>query len=248
MGLEQTVLARYIPKHIAIIMDGNGRWAKKRHMPRTYGHKKGSENLKNIALYCNKLGIKALSVYAFSTENWKRPKQEIDYLMGLPKEFEETFKGQFEEEDIRVVFSGRRDRFPKDVVDLIERVEDKTKDRNGLVLNICFDYGSHTEMLEAVKVISQEYKDGVIGLDDITVELMTNHLYTKDLPPLDLLIRTSGEARISNFLLWQLAYSELYFASVHWPAFSEKELLKALNDFQTRDRRFGGLDKGSDKT
>jgi len=247
MGLEQTVLARYIPKHIAIIMDGNGRWAKKRRMPRTYGHKKGSENLKDIALYCNKLGIEALSVYAFSTENWKRPKEEIDFLMKLPTEFEETFKGKFEDEDIRVIFSGRRDRFPQEVVTLIERVEEKTKDRKGLVLNICFDYGSHTEMLEAVKVISQKYKDDEITLEDIDISLMNNHLYTKELPPLDLLIRTSGEHRISNFLLWQLAYSELYFASVHWPAFNQKELLKALDDFQRRDRRFGGLDKGSEK-
>lgn len=244
MGLEQSVLQGYIPQHIAIIMDGNGRWAKARRMPRTYGHKKGSENLKDIAIYCNKLGIKALSVYAFSTENWKRPKEEIDYLMSLPKEFEETFKGRFEEEDIRVVFSGRRDRFPKDVVELIERVEEKTKDRKGLILNICFDYGSHTEMLEAVKTISEEYKNGLISLDDITVERFDDYLYTKELPPLDLLIRTSGEERISNFLLWQLAYSELYFAKAHWPAFNQKQLLKALADFQSRNRRFGGLDKG----
>lgn len=244
MGLEQTVLGRYIPRHIAIIMDGNGRWAKKRRMARTYGHKKGSENLKDIAIYCNRLGIQALSVYAFSTENWKRPKEEIDFLMSLPKEFEKTFKGKFEEEDIRVMFSGRRSKFPKEVVELMERVEEKTKDRKGLVLNICFDYGSHIEMLEAVKAIATEYKEGLIALDDITVDYMDQHLYTKDLPPLDLLIRTSGEQRISNFLLWQLAYSELYFAKVHWPAFTEKQLLKALDDFQCRNRRFGGLDKG----
>ncbi|QMS85450.1 isoprenyl transferase [Candidatus Xianfuyuplasma coldseepsis] len=244
MGLKERVLTRYIPQHIAIIMDGNGRWAKKRNMPRTYGHKKGSENLKNIALACNDLGIKALSVYAFSTENWKRPKAEIDYLMGLPKEFEETFKGQFEEHDIKVMFSGRRDRFPKDVIELMNRVEDKTKDRQGLVLNICFDYGSHTEMIHAIRDISRQVKDGDITLDDIDVDLVTNHLYTKDLPPLDLLIRTSGEMRISNYLLWQLAYSELYFAKVHWPAFNQKQLLKAIDDFQSRNRRFGGLKEG----
>jgi undecaprenyl diphosphate synthase len=222
-------------------MDGNGRWAKKRGMPRTYGHQKGSENLKNIALACNELGIKALSVYAFSTENWKRPKAEIDYLMGLPKEFEETFKGKFKEEDIRVIFSGRRDRFPTHVQELIERVEEKTKDRKGLIVNICFDYGSYTEILDAVKEISTAYKKGEIKLDDINEELMTSHLYTKDLPKLDLLIRTSGEERISNFLLWQLAYSELYFTKKHWPAFDRKELLKAIDNFQKRNRRFGGL-------
>lgn len=243
MSLENKVLSGYIPQHIAIIMDGNGRWAKKRSMPRTYGHKKGSENLKNIAIECSRLGIKALSVYAFSTENWKRPKKEIDYLMGLPSEFEETFKGKFDENDIRVIFSGRKDRFPSKVQDLIARVEEKTKDRPGMVLNICFDYGSHTEMLEAVKEIAQDFKSDSIGLEDITEELMTSHLYTKELPHLDLLIRTSGEQRISNFLLWQLAYSELYFPSVHWPAFNKKELLKAIDDFQSRNRRFGGLKK-----
>lgn len=243
MSLESNVLSGFIPKHIAIIMDGNGRWAKKRGLPRTYGHKKGSENMRDIALVCNKLGINALSVYAFSTENWKRPKEEVDYLMALPKEFEETFKGQFEKDDIRVIFSGRKDRFPGDVQDLIKRVEEKTKDRKGLILNICFDYGSYTEILEATKEIAVNYKNGDIKLDDITEEMMTNHLYTKDLPKLDLLIRTSGEQRISNFLLWQLAYSELYFAKKHWPAFNKKQLLIALHDFQTRNRRFGGLKK-----
>lgn len=244
MGLEQRIKEGYMPAHIAIIMDGNGRWAKKRNMPRTYGHKKGSENLKNIAIACKELGIKALSVYAFSTENWKRPKEEIDYLMSLPKEFEETFKGKFEEHDIRVIFSGRKDRFPTHVQELIERVTEKTKDRTAMTLNICFDYGSHTEILDAVKAISQEYKDGVIALEDIDVAYMDSHLYTKELPPLDLLIRTSGEERISNFLLWQLAYSELYFASVHWPAFNKKQLMVAIENFQQRSRRFGGL-KGS---
>ncbi len=241
MSLESRVLEGYIPKHIAIIMDGNGRWAKKRGMPRTYGHKKGSENLKDIALACNELGIKALSVYAFSTENWKRPKDEIDYLMDLPNEFQETFKGQFEDVGIRVIFSGRRDRFPKHVQELIVKVEEKTKDREGMVLNICFDYGSYTEILDGVKEISKKYKKGEIKLDDIDADLMKNHLYTKDLPDLDLLIRTSGEERISNFLLWQLAYSELLFVKAPWPAFNKKQLLKALDNFQKRNRRFGGL-------
>ncbi len=241
MSLESRIKSRYIPRHVAIIMDGNGRWAARRRMPRTYGHKQGSVNLKNIALACNELGIEALSVYAFSTENWKRPQAEIDYLMGLPKEFEETFKGKFEEEDIRVMFSGRRDRFPAHVQELIERVEAKTKDRKGLTLNICFDYGSHTELLDAIKQIAREYKDDSIAMDDIDVSLVDNHLYTKGLPPLDLLIRTSGEERISNFLLWQLAYSELYFTKVHWPAFNKKQLHKAIDDFQKRNRRFGGL-------
>ena len=246
MSLESRVLKGYIPQHLAIIMDGNGRWAKKRGMPRTYGHKKGSDNLKKVAILCNELNIKALSVYAFSTENWKRPKEEIDFLMKLPSQFEEIFKGEFEKRDIRIIFSGRRDRFPSEVVELIERVEAKTKERKGLILNICFDYGSHTEILEGVKEIASKYKNEEIELNDINIELMNKHLYTKELPPLDLLIRTSGEERISNFLLWQLAYSELYFADVHWPAFNKMALYKALDDFQKRNRRFGGLKKDED--
>ena len=243
MSLEKRVLQGYIPKHIAMIMDGNGRWAKRRGMPRTFGHKKGSENLKDMAIWCNEIGVEALSVYAFSTENWKRPKDEIDYLMALPNEFEETFKGKFKENDIRVMFSGRRDRFPTDVQDLIQRVEEKTKDRKGLVLNICFDYGSYTEITEAVKEISSKVKDNEIKIDEITPEVISNHLYTKGLPKVDLMIRTSGEERISNFLLWQIAYSEFYFAKKHWPAFNKKELFKALDNFQKRNRRFGGLKK-----
>lgn len=245
MRLEDKVKQGYIPRHIAIIMDGNGRWAKRRRMPRTFGHKKGSENLKTIALACQELGIEALSVYAFSTENWKRPKAEIDYLMNLPKEFEETFKGEFKEYDIRVVFSGRRDRFPAYVQELIERVEDKTKDRKGLIVNICFDYGSQTEIVDAVKQIASDVKDGSLKVEDIAKEHIDQYLYTKDLPPLDLMIRTSGEERISNFLLWQLAYSELLFTKVHWPAFNKKQLLKSILNFQQRNRRFGGLKEDS---
>jgi undecaprenyl diphosphate synthase len=243
MSLESRVLSGNIPKHIAIIMDGNGRWAKRRGMPRTFGHQKGSENMRNVAIHANELGVKALSVYAFSTENWKRPQAEVDFLMALPKQFEEQFKGSFEKHDIRVMFSGRKDRFPKEVQELIKRVEEKTKDRKGLILNICFDYGSYTEILSGVKEIAESYKKGDIKLDDINEELMYDHLYTRELPKLDLLIRTSGELRISNFLLWQLAYSELYFTKTPWPAFNKKALLKAILDFQTRNRRFGGLKK-----
>ncbi|MCF7927125.1 MAG: isoprenyl transferase [Candidatus Izimaplasma sp.] len=241
MKLEKKVLNGYIPKHIAIIMDGNGRWAKKRHMPRTYGHKKGSENLKNIALECKGLGVKVLSVYAFSTENWQRPKKEVDYLMTLPGEFEASFKGQFEKEDIRVVFSGRRDRFPKKVQDLIKRVEEKTENRTGMTLNICFDYGSYTEITNAVQEIALDVKNNDLNISAITPDVISNHLYTKDLPKLDLLIRTSGELRLSNFFLWQVSYSELYFAKKHWPAFNKKALLLAIEDFQNRKRRYGGL-------
>ncbi|PAT02392.1 hypothetical protein CI105_00025 [Candidatus Izimaplasma bacterium ZiA1] len=241
MSLESKVRGRYIPKHIAIILDGNGRWAKKRNMPRNLGHKRGTLNLKNITIACNVLGIKALSVYAFSTENWKRPKEEVDYLMELPKQFTEDYKGQFKENDIRVMFSGRRDRMSKVNYDLMLEIEEKTKDREGLILNVCFDYGSHFEITEAVKQIAKDVKDNNVDISDINEDMIASNLYTKELPPLDLMIRTSGEQRISNFLLWQLAYSELYFTKKFWPEFSKKELLKALDNFQNRDRKFGGL-------
>ena len=241
MSLEKRVMSKYIPSHIAIILDGNGRWAQKNNLLRTIGHKKGAENLKDITLICNEIGIKVLSVYAFSTENWNRPKSEVDYLMKLPHEFEEKYKGQFKENNIKVMFSGRRDRFSDENIEYINKIEEKTKDRDGLILNVCFDYGSHTEIIEAVKQISEKYKNDEIKLDDIDVKMIDNHLYTKDLPPLDLLIRTSGELRISNYLLWQLAYSELYFTKKLWPEFKRKELLKALDNFQKRNRRFGGI-------
>ncbi len=241
MKLEKRVKSHKIPNHIAIILDGNGRWAKKRKLPRTFGHKVGSENLKKTAINCSKLGIKVLSVYAFSTENWSRPKEEVEYLMKLPLEFEKAYKGNFKEYDIKVMFSGRRDRFSTENAELLERIEKKTKDRKGLILNICFDYGSYTEMLTASKEISKLYKDGKIELEDINEELFENHLYTKDLPRLDLLIRTSGEQRISNFLLWQLAYSELYFTKKLWPEFNNKQLLLAIDNYQKRNRTYGGI-------
>lgn len=243
MSLKEQVMAHDVPKHIAIILDGNGRWAKKYKMPRTFGHKKGAENLKRIALFANEIGIEALSVYAFSTENWSRPKDEIEYLMELPGMFEEEYKGSFKEADIRVIFTGRRDRFPKKVVELIERVEEKSKDRKGMTLNICFDYGSRYEIAEAVKSIAKEIKEGSRKIDDIDEETIELFLYTKDLPKLDLMIRTSGEQRLSNFMLLQVAYAEFYFIKTYWPAFHEKHLLKAIRDYQKRNRRFGGLKK-----
>jgi undecaprenyl diphosphate synthase len=241
MNLEKRVLSNKIPSHIAIILDGNGRWAKKRKLPRTFGHKVGADNLNKTAINCSKLGIKVLSVYAFSTENWSRPKEEVDFLMKLPLEFEKSYKDNFREYDIKVMFSGRRDRFSKENVELLNRIEEKTKDRSGLILNVCFDYGSYTEMLCATKEISQLYKDDKIKLDDINEELFESHLYTKDLPKLDLLIRTSGELRISNYLLWQLAYSELYFTKKLWPEFNNKQLLIAIDNYQKRNRTYGGI-------
>ncbi|MDA3932246.1 MAG: isoprenyl transferase [Tenericutes bacterium] len=230
-----------IPDHIAIILDGNGRWAKKRGMPRTYGHQKGVENIRTIAIASAELGIKALSVYAFSTENWKRPEKEVNFLMKLPGEFEKKFKDEFKKHDIKVMFSGRKTQLSKENLEILERITKNTKDRKGLVLNICFDYGSQTEITEAVKMIAEEVKENKISPEDITKEMITERLYTKDLPDLDLLIRPSGEVRLSNFLLWQAAYAELYFCDTYWPAFSKRVLEKALLEYTNRNRRFGGL-------
>ncbi|MCF7924385.1 MAG: isoprenyl transferase [Candidatus Izimaplasma sp.] len=230
-----------IPNHIAIILDGNGRWAKKRGMPRTYGHQKGVENIRKIAIAASDYGIKALSVYAFSTENWKRPKSEVDYLMKLPGEFEKKFKDDFKKYDIKVMFSGRKTHLSQENLDILERITKNTKDREGLILNICFDYGSKSEIIQAVKEIAQEVKSQKLSIDDITSEEIDKRLYTKDLPELDLLIRPSGEIRLSNFLLWQAAYAELYFCKTYWPAFSKKSLEKALVEYTKRNRRFGGI-------
>lgn len=233
----------YIPKHVAIILDGNGRWAKKRHLPRTYGHQVGVENIRKITLAASDLGIEALSVYAFSTENWSRPKEEVDYLMKLPGEFEKKFKDDFEKYDVKVMFSGRKTHLSKENLEILERITKNTEDRSGIVLNICFDYGSHAEITEAVKKLFTEVENKQISINDIEPKDIEKYLYTKDLPKLDLLIRPSGEVRLSNFLLWQAAYAELYFCNTFWPAFSKKDLEKAIIDFNKRDRRFGGLKK-----
>ncbi len=230
-----------IPEHIAIILDGNGRWAKKRKMPRTFGHQAGVENIRKITLAASDLGIKALSVYAFSTENWKRPKEEVDFLMKLPGEFEKKFKDDFKKYDVKVIFSGRKTHLSKDNLEILERITKNTKDRKGIVLNICFDYGSQIEITEAVRHLAQDAIDDKIKPEDIEPKDIEKYLYTKDLPKLDLLIRPSGEVRLSNFLLWQAAYAELYFCKVYWPAFSKKQLQKAIIEFNNRDRRFGGL-------
>ena len=230
-----------MPKHIAIICDGNGRWAKKRLQPRTMGHRKGGFNIRDIARSCNKLGIEYVTFFCFSTENWNRPQKEVDYLMTAPLKFIGRFKKEILNGNSRIRLIGRRDRLSKEFLALFDELEEKTKDHTGIVVSLCVDYGSYDEITTAVKNIAKEYKDGTITLDDINEDLITNHLFTKGYPKLDLLIRTSGEYRISNFLLWQLAYSELYFTDVLWPDFDEAELIKAIKDYQSRDRRFGGI-------
>lgn len=218
-----------LPKHVAIILDGNGRWAKKRKQPRSFGHYQGGRNLFQIAKAARDLGIKMLTVYAFSTENWKRPKEEIDYLMTKPVELFHEHKDRLAELDYKVRFIGRRDRFSADILNVIDTIENVTNDKEGFELVIAVDYGAYDELIRAI------HAAGV----PITEETLQHALMLKE--PVDLLIRTSGEQRISNFLLWQAAYAEFYFTKVHWPAFRKRHLAKALKNYHKRHRRFGGL-------
>ncbi|MFA6800986.1 MAG: polyprenyl diphosphate synthase [Acholeplasmataceae bacterium] len=218
-----------IPKHVAIILDGNGRWAKKKKKPRTYGHYIGGRNLFKVADIANEYGIEKLSVYAFSTENWKRPQEEVDYLMSFPVQLYEKNKDRIDEIKYKIEVTGRKDQIPKAFLDVIEDIVDKTKHNDGMVLNICLDYGAYDEI---IKAINQSEKP-------VTKESLESNLMVKE--PVDLLIRTSGEQRLSNFLLWQVSYAELYFTKVFWPAFNKKQFEKAMREYQKRQRRFGGL-------
>ena len=231
-----------IPNHVAIIMDGNGRWAQNKGLKRTKGHQKGAEVLKKISEYVYDKKIKVLSVFAFSTENWKRDKEEVDYLMDLfIKAFKENFK-IIKKKGVKVVFSGVKDRLSKKVIDTMDKMQDETKNNKNGIFNICLNYGGQDEIVEATKKISTLVKDDKLNINDIDKELFSKNLFN-DLPPIDLLIRTSGEYRISNFMLWQMAYAELYFTDTLWPDFNEEEFDKALDSFNKRDRRFGGVKK-----
>lgn len=224
-----------LPNHIAIIMDGNGTWARKRGLPRNYGHKRGAKTLMDLVYYANEIGIKFLTVFAFSTENWKRPKEEVDFLMSLPIDFINENKDKLKSDNIKISLIGRRDRVNEDLKAKIIEIEEETKNNTGLHFVIAFDYGAHDEMIRAVNTI---IKDKIQNVDQ---EIFEKYLDTKEISNVDLLIRTSGQIRISNFLLWQIAYSELYFTETLWPDFTIKEFNKSLLEFQKRDRRFGGI-------
>ncbi|MFX3624651.1 MAG: isoprenyl transferase [Ectobacillus sp.] len=230
-----------IPNHIAIIMDGNGRWAKRRAMPRVAGHHEGMKVVRKITKFANELGVKALTLYAFSTENWKRPKMEVDFLMKLPQEFLGTFLPELVEENVQVRIIGQKEGLPDYTRQAVEKAIEDTKHNTGLVLNFALNYGSRDEMVYAVKNLVRDSNSGIIKVEDITEEMISSYLMTRTLPDPDLLIRTSGEVRISNFMLWQIAYTELWFTDVFWPDFTEKHLLEAILDFQRRGRRFGGV-------
>ena len=225
--------------HLAIIMDGNGRWAKAQGRDRSYGHRKGSENMKTLALKASKLNIKVLTLYAFSTENWNRSEKEVTYLMKLPGLFFDAYIKEIQSQNIKVQFIGFIDDLPKATKKVIEKSINDTKDNTGMILNLAVNYGSQQEIVAAVKKYSQDVLDKVRD-NDLEVSEFNDYLMTKDYPPVDLLIRTSGEYRISNFLLWQISYSELYFTKIPFPEFNPEELEKAVNDYNQRHRRFGG--------
>ena len=227
---------RVLPWHIAIIMDGNGRWAKRRSLPRTAGHAAGSKKFKEIARYCNKIGLKYLTVYAFSTENWKRPKDEVDNIMKIFKEYLEDAKN-FKEENIKVQFIGDRTPLSEDIKRLMKEAELESATATGLHLNIAINYGGRDEIVHAVKRVVTEG----IKAEDITEETISNHLYTANQPDPDFIIRPSGEYRLSNYLIWQSAYAEYWFSNILWPDFSTKDLDRAIDDYNKRNRRFGGI-------
>lgn len=230
-----------IPKHIAIIMDGNGRWAKSKGLPRSAGHVKGAANIETIARAMKKRGIKYLTIYAFSTENWIRPKDEVDKLMDLLEEYLTKAYKNAEKNKMRLKVIGRRDNLSEKIQKKIEETEEATSKYDELVLQVAFNYGSRDEIVRATKAISNDVAEGKLNAGDINEETLSSYLDTKDVPDPDLLIRTSGEERLSNYLLWQLAYSEFYFSEVPWPAFSVENLDEAIEEFNNRNRRYGNV-------
>ncbi|HAF27308.1 MAG TPA: isoprenyl transferase [Lachnospiraceae bacterium] len=235
-----------MPRHVAIILDGNGRWAKSKGMPRNYGHAQGAKNVEVICEGAYKAGIEYLTVYAFSTENWKRSADEVDALMKLLRNYLKTCLKTAEKNNMCVRIIGDKSGLYDDIRERIDELEKATVNNTGLKFTIALNYGSRDEIRRAVKKIALEVKDGTISEDDITEDLISDHLDTASLPDPDLLIRTSGEERLSNFLLWQLAYSEFYFSPVHWPDFTMDELMKAVEAYNKRDRRFGGVSEEDD--
>lgn len=228
------------PKHIAFIMDGNGRWAKKRLMPRTFGHKNGCEAIIRVLRACRDFDINYVSLYAFSTENWSRSEEEVSYLMELISEYFTKYLNKLKEGNVKVIVSGFSDNLPSKVKDVINKVVNYTKDNTGQVLNLCFNYGSKKELVRATKLIAEDVVNGKLKIEDINEDTISNNLFTKGLPDVDLMVRSSGEQRISNFLLYQIAYAELYFTKTYWPDFDKDVVYECLKEFEKRQRRFGG--------
>ena len=232
-------IEKKIPKHIAIIMDGNGRWAKNKGLSRDYGHKEGKESAKEMVRSCAKLGVKNLTLFAFSSENWKRPKLEVDLLMGLLHNSLRTELKELKENNIKLETIGDLSKIPLLVRKFLKKVCEETKDNDLMTLTLALSYGSRDEIINSVKEIADKVKNNIISVEKIDESLINQHLYTRNLPDVDLMIRTSGEKRISNFLLWQSAYAELYFSDELWPDFKSEHLIEAISDYQNRERRFG---------
>ncbi len=230
-----------LPKHVGIIMDGNGRWAKKRGLPRSAGHKAGANNFRTITRYCSDIGIKYLTVYAFSTENWKRPSDEVSALMSLFKSYLNEALTDFKDDSIVVKFIGDKTGFNSELQELIRENEEESANRDGMVLNIAMNYGSRAEITVAVKKIAEKVKSGELSVEDITEQTVSDNLYTAFQPDPDLVIRPSGEYRISNFLLWQSAYTEYVIMDKLWPDFTKEDMNRALLEFANRNRRYGGV-------
>lgn len=240
---EETI--EKIPKHIGIIMDGNGRWAKKRLKPRVFGHKAGMDALQEVTIAASHYGVKVLTVYAFSTENWSRPQDEVSFIMNLPVEFFDKYVPELNKNNVRIQMIGETHRLPEATLNALNRAIEATRKNSGLVLNFALNYGGRAEITNAVKLIAQDVLDANLNPGDITEDLIANYLLTDHLPYLyrdpDFIIRTSGELRLSNFLPWQSAYSELYFTPILWPDFKKTAFEEALREYNRRHRRFGGL-------
>ncbi len=230
-----------VPEHIAIILDGNGRWAKSKGMPRTYGHTIGAKNVETISRVAYNMGVKYLTMYAFSTENWSRPDDEVSALMKLLSEYIKTCMRTAKKDNLRVRFIGDRSRLDSSLQEAIKKLEEYSSQFTGLTLTIAINYGSRDEMIRATRRIAEEVEKGTIAPSAITEDIFSSYLDTADIPDPDLMIRTSGEQRLSNYLLWQLAYAEFYFTPVPWPEFNEAELKKAIEEYNKRNRRFGGV-------
>ncbi len=230
-----------LPEHIGIIMDGNGRWAKRRGLPRSAGHSAGAESLKKIITEANNIGIKYITVYAFSTENWKRPKDEVDYLMSLLLDYLRNAEKTLSGENVVIRAIGSREGLSEEICKQIDKTEKFTSKNTGIVMNIALNYGGREEIASAAKAVCADVQSGKISAADIDDKLFSEYLYTKNQPDVDLLIRTSGEQRLSNFMLWQVSYAEMWFTNKLWPDFKPADLHKAIIDFQNRGRRFGGV-------
>lgn len=233
-----------VPEHIGIIMDGNGRWAKQRNLPRSEGHKAGANVFRRICDYADEIGVKYITFYAFSTENWRRPPEEVSALMDLFRDYlheAEERQEENREKGMRIHFIGHRDGVPEDIIDLFDTTEEESKDADRIDVNIAINYGGRLEIVDAVKAVARKVKNGDLDPEDITEDDISDNLYTAGQSDPDLIIRPSGEYRLSNFLIWQSAYSEFWFSDILWPDFTTDDLDKAINDFNARNRRFGGV-------